>query len=433
MYRLPLDLPQRRVRLEPAAAAGRALGIGPVARQQHPDVHLVGLGFQPLEEVTHAIPGARPGLLPALPLRVAFEHPLPVLRRQLVERHVQRHAVLRRQLFQIGLALAVGLGLPRFHRAAAQRLAAVRNDQTEIDADHAAEAAAGFAGTDRRIEREGGRHGRAVGDVAVGAVQRVRERPALAALAVQQLHVHAAVTQLQRRLDRFGDARFAGVAGAEAVLHHLQHIAVARVDAGIALALQPALHFGVGEVVGHGDRRGHRQPRVTRCGGALGDPVRDAVGGVGLHRLAAAAAVQRGHPREQQLQVVVQFGHRADRGARGAHLIGLVDRDRRRHAFDAVHLRRVHAVEELPRVGREGFDVAALAFGVQRVEHQRGLAGARHAGHHGEPAEREIDVEVLQIVLPHAAQADGSFGRGGHGTIAFAGHDERSWVNWVLA
>ena len=88
--------------------------------------------------------------------------------------------------------------------------------------------------------------------------------------------------------DRYGDARLAGVAGAEAVLHHLQHIAVARVDTGVALALQPALHFGVGEVVGHGDRRRHRQPRVTRGSGTFGDPLRDAVGAVRLHRLAAA-------------------------------------------------------------------------------------------------------------------------------------------------
>ena len=57
--------------------------------------------------------------------------------------------------------------------------------------------------------------------------------------------------------------------------------------------------------------------------------------------------------------------------------------------------RLVHAVEELARVRREGLDVAALAFGVQRVEHQRGLARARHAGHHDELAQRDVEVEVL--------------------------------------
>ncbi len=69
---------------------------------------------------------------------------------------------------------------------------------------------------------------------------------------------------------------------------------------------------------------------------------------------AAAAAVQLRRAGEQQLQVVVQLGHGADRGARGAHRVGLVDGDRRRDALDRVDLRLVHAVEELARVGREG-------------------------------------------------------------------------------
>ena len=101
---------------------------------------------------------------------------------------------------------------------------------------------------------------------------------------------------------------------------------------------------------------------------------------------AAAAAVQLRRAREEQLQVVVELGHRADGRARGAHRVGLVDGDRRRDALDAVDLRLVHAVEELARVGREGLDVAALALGVERVEHERGLARAGHAGHDDELA-----------------------------------------------
>ena len=72
-----------------------------------------------------------------------------------------------------------------------------------------------------------------------------------------------------------------------------------------------------------------------------------------------------------------------------------------------VDLRLVHAVEELPRVGRERLDVAALAFGVQRVEHQRGLARAGHAGDDDELVQRNVEVEVLEIVLARAAHKDG--------------------------
>ena len=53
---------------------------------------------------------------------------------------------LRAYLSEVVLALAVGLGLPRPHRAAAQRLASSGNDQPVVDADHAAEAAARVAG-----------------------------------------------------------------------------------------------------------------------------------------------------------------------------------------------------------------------------------------------------------------------------------------------
>ena len=65
---------------------------------------------------------------------------------------------------------------------------------------------------------------------------------------------------------------------------------------------------------------------------------------------------------------------------RGAHQVGLVDRDRRRHAVDAVDRRAVHTVEELARVGAEGLDVAPLALGVQRVEHQARLARTAGTG-----------------------------------------------------
>jgi hypothetical protein len=93
MDAVAFDLPQRGIGLEPAATAGGARRVRAVARQQHADVHLVGLGFQPLEEVAHAIPGAGPGLLPVLPFRVALEHPVTVFGTQLGERNVHRYAV----------------------------------------------------------------------------------------------------------------------------------------------------------------------------------------------------------------------------------------------------------------------------------------------------------------------------------------------------
>ena len=141
------------------------------------------------------------------------------------------------------------------------------------------------------------------------------------------------------------------------------------------------------------------------------------------HPLRGLLVEQLGGAREQQLQVVVQLGHRPDRRARAAHRIGLVDRDRRRHALDLVDRRPVHPLEELARVGAEGLDVAALPFGVQRVEDQARLARAARPGHHRHLPGAEVEIEVLEVVLSRAADADDA---GGHEVQGFARGAEHS-------
>jgi hypothetical protein len=83
-----------------------------------------------------------------------------------------------------------------------------------------------------------------------------------------------------------------GVAEAEAVLHHVQHVAIAGVDAGVALLGEQAGDLVVAEVGRHRDRKAHHQARVARRGGAGGQVGEDRRRGVAAHRLAAAAAVQ---------------------------------------------------------------------------------------------------------------------------------------------
>ena len=112
---------------------------------------------------------------------------------------------------------------------------------------------------------------------------------------------------------------------------------------------------------------------------------------VATHQRAATAAIQLRAAREQQLQVIVELRHRADSGTRRAHGIRLIDRDRRRNAIDAIDLRLVHAIEELPRVRRERLDVAALTFRIQRVEHERGFAGPGHACDDDQLVRRQLE------------------------------------------
>jgi len=128
------------------------------------------------------------------------------------------------------------------------------------------------------------------------------------------------------------------------------------------------------------------------------------------HRLRRLAVKQLASAGEQEFEVVVQLGHRAHGGARAAHRVGLVDGDCGGHALHLVHRRFVHPVEKLARVGAEGFHIAPLPFGIERVEHEAGFARAAGAGDDGELASVDVQVQIPEVVLARAADADLSLG-----------------------
>ena len=129
-------------------------------------------------------------------------------------------------------------------------------------------------------------------------------------------------------------------------------------DPRVPLPGKVLAHLLLGKPVRHPDPEADRRPLSGRL---VDEAVRDALRRVAAHLLAASAAEEPGVAREEELQVVVDLRHRADRRARRPDLVGLVDGDGGRDPVDAVGAGPVHAVEELPGVGREGLDVAALA------------------------------------------------------------------------
>ena len=120
-------------------------------------------------------------------------------------------------------------------------------------------------------------------------------------------------------------------------------------------------------------------------------------------RLAALGAVRPAGAGVEQAQVVVDLGDGADRRPRVARRGLLVDRDRRRQALDEVDVGLVHLAEELARIRRQRLDVAPLALGEDRVERQRGLARPGEPGEDDERVAREVDRDVLEVVLAGAA------------------------------
>ena len=187
-------------------------------------------------------------------------------------------------------------------------------------------------------------------DVAVGAMQVGGEAPAdfvHSRVAVGRggtADRNAPLSDPQRRLDALDDALALDRREAEAVLNHFEYVAVAALNARVALALQQLRDLGFGKAGRHRDREAENQPRVAGGVRSLGENLVDRLRRVAPHRLAATAAEQPRGAREQQLDVVVQLGHRADRRARGAHRVGLIDGDRGRNTVDAIDLRAVLTV-----------------------------------------------------------------------------------------
>ena len=128
--------------------------------------------------------------------------------------------------------------------------------------------------------------------------------------------------------------------------------------------------------------------------------------GLALDRQAGGGRVGHADARPQQPHVVVDLGDGADRRARVLRGGLLLDRDGGRQAVDLVDVRLLHHLQELPGVGRQRLDVAALALGVDGVEGERGFARAGQAGEHHQLVARDLDVDVLEVVLARAADRD---------------------------
>jgi len=120
--------------------------------------------------------------------------------------------------------------------------------------------------------------------------------------------------------------------------------------------------------------------------------------GLRFQRRVMVRAAWCADPRVEQAQVIVDLGDGADGGARVVRCRLLFDRNGRRKPFDGVHVGLFHHRKELSGVGRERFDVAALAFGIERVERQRRLAGAGEAGDDDQLVAWQGEVDVLQVV-----------------------------------
>ncbi len=151
------------------------------------------------------------------------------------------------------------------------------------------------------------------------------------------------------------------------------------------------------------DRRQEIKPRAL---GQFHHPVDHLGDGLALDRKAGRRRIGDTDAGEEQPHIVVDLGDGADGRARIAARRLLLDRDRWREAVDLVDIRLLHHLEELAGIGREALDIAALAFGIDRVEGERGFARAGKSGEDDQPVARQFERDVLQIVLARALNRD---------------------------
>ena len=112
--------------------------------------------------------------------------------------------------------------------------------------------------------------------------------------------------------------------------------------------------------------------------------------------------------REEHPQVGVDLGDRADGAAAASSQALLVDHDAGRDVPDGLDRRPGELRQPAAGVGAERLDELALRLGADRVEHERRLAAAAHAGEGDEPMLRNVDVDALEVVRARASDFDGS-------------------------
>jgi len=330
-----------------------------------------------------------------LALFAAVQDGVHLMLAQFADRHIEGDVVLLGDRFEHGMVDGLRIAIPRADGAVAQRAAAL-DDELRVELHHAAQAGAGGAGAVRAVEAEGARLDLRQAEAANRAGEAFGEQPVTGVFGVRDVRdQHHAVAQAQRSLHRVSQARLLGILLArlgpadDQAIHNcfdgvilvaiqlrraldLVHLTVHACahEASLADVLENALVLALAI---HDQGRKEQEAAALRVFQQRVDNLLD---GLRADLPAAVRAVRDADARIEEPQVVVDFGNSADGGARVAAGPALVDGDGRAEAFDLVHVRLLHQPEELARIGRQRFDIAALPLSVDGIECQAGLAGA---------------------------------------------------------
>ena len=105
-----------------------------------------------------------------------------------------------------------------------------------------------------------------------------------------------------------------------------------------------------------------------------------------------------GEPGEHQPQAVEQLRAGPERAADARHAGALPQGKGRGDIQHLVHARLLRLCHAPPGVGGQGFQIAPGALRIQHAQRKRGFPGAGHARDPHDPVQRNIHVDIFQIM-----------------------------------
>ena len=112
---------------------------------------------------------------------------------------------------------------------------------------------------------------------------------------------------------------------------------------------------------------------------------------------------------KEQAQAVVELGHGAKGRAHAWHTRTLMQCECRRHVQHLVHLSMLCLCQPTAGISAERLQVTTRALGIQNPQRQRALTRTRHAGNAHEPSQRNIDIDVLEVMDTRATHLDSTW------------------------
>jgi len=412
--------------IEPAALAVRAGAADHVGEQARAETVALGVAVA-LQQVGDDAGKRRrprrahaPELELELALAGAVQDRRARRRRQLLPRPVRVERPLLGQLLQQGVVLddeIFSADPPGLERAGADALGRVGDEEFVAEGELAPEPAAGGARALAVVRRKMPRRQRLEDVAADGAGEVLAEGQLPPGRVGGRLHEDggAVLPLAKREFERVGQP--APLRGVEhEPVHHEVHgefgaaggheprlVEIAD-HAGEANALEPALPEPgqlVAEDGGLGAQEGGQQHGALAR--RLAEELRHAlIERAARHHAAVLRAMLAAPERPEQPGVVRHLGRGGD-GAAGRVAAGsLLDGEHGGQAMDEIHVGPVELIEDLAGLRGEALHVFAVALGIERIEGERGLAGAAGAGEDDQAAAREAHLEIAEIVLPGA-------------------------------